>query len=221
MKKISIILLCMPLLAISQIKMPEILKATTEEILRYEQAIDIETASQYKDNTKFNTYITKDNVEINIGDELTIGTNSDAEKFKNIFEGNTKNRKLESCKNLESKYANTTVIVKSIYVTHQDYEGYKVGLWKNKKKTPLYIHLLVKPLGDGSMVSKVLMPQAISIFDLEKAFLDGEIINPNPPITKEEAIRQLKEAKDLMELDLLSEEEYNKLRKELLPIIKK
>ena len=60
----------------------------------------------------FNTYITKDNVEINIGDELTIGTNSDAEKFKNIFEGNTKNRKLESCKNLESKYANTTVIVK-------------------------------------------------------------------------------------------------------------
>ena len=58
---------------------------------------------------------------------------SETEKFENIFEGNTKNRELESCKNLESKYANTTVIVKSIYVTHQDYEGYKVGLWKNKK----------------------------------------------------------------------------------------
>ena len=68
----------MPLLSISQIKMPEILKSTTEEILRYEQAIDIETASQYKDNTKFNTYITKDNVEINIGDELTIGSKSNA-----------------------------------------------------------------------------------------------------------------------------------------------
>ena len=38
-------------------------------------------------------------------------------------------------------------------------------------------------------------------------------------MTREQAIAKLKEAKDLYDLQIISESEYNELRKELTPII--
>jgi hypothetical protein len=58
-----------------------------------------------------------------------------------------------------------------------------------------------------------------TIMDLEKALLLGEIINPNAPLTREQAIAKLKEHKDLLDLGMINEEEFNKLRDELSPII--
>ena len=52
------------------------------------------------------------------------------------------------------------------------------------------------------------------------SFDNGEIINPNKAMTREEAIAKLKEAKDLLDLDLMSQEEYDALREELTPIIR-
>ena len=43
----------------------------------------------------------------------------------------------------------------------------------------------------------------ITIVDIEKAFSFGEVINPVQKINREEAIKKLKEAKDLFELDLM------------------
>jgi hypothetical protein len=48
----------------------------------------------------------------------------------------------------------------------------------------------------------------------------GEIINPNAPMTREEAIDKLKEAKDLFELDMMTKEEYDAIRIEVTPIIR-
>jgi len=39
-------------------------------------------------------------------------------------------------------------------------------------------------------------------------------------MTREEAIAKLKEAKDLFDLDMMSQDEYDALRKELTPIIR-
>ena len=61
---------------------------------------------------------------------------------------------------------------------------------------------------------------AISYITATDASLDnGELINPNAPLTREEAIAKLKEAKDLMDLGMMSQEEFEALRKELTPII--
>ena len=49
---------------------------------------------------------------------------------------------------------------------------------------------------------------------------NGEAINPNRLMTREEAIAKLKEAKDLFDLDMMSQDEYDALRKELTPIIR-
>ncbi len=58
-----------------------------------------------------------------------------------------------------------------------------------------------------------------SIINLELAILKGEIINPNRPMTRSEAIAKLKEAKDLLDLEMMSEEKYKELKEQLKPLI--
>ena len=60
-----------------------------------------------------------------------------------------------------------------------------------------------------------------TITDLELGISGGEIVNPNAALTREQAIMKLKESKDLLDLGLLTQEEYNKIKAELTPIIMK
>ena len=59
-----------------------------------------------------------------------------------------------------------------------------------------------------------------SILGLTTALNKGEVINPNRPMNRQEAIAKLKEAKDLLELEMMSQDEYDTLKAELAPIIK-
>jgi hypothetical protein len=47
----------------------------------------------------------------------------------------------------------------------------------------------------------------------------GEIFNPNGVITNNQAIDKLREAKELLELEGISQIEYNELKVRLTPII--
>ena len=70
---------------------------------------------------------------------------------------------------------------------------------------------------DGANIA---MGKLGNVFDLSRAIILGEIINPNAPLNREQAIAKLKEAKDLLELDMMTQEEFDALRAELFPIIK-
>ena len=59
----------------------------------------------------------------------------------------------------------------------------------------------------------------IGAMDMIIAFAEGELIHPNAPMTRDQAISKLKESKDLLDLGLMNEEEYNLIKKELTPII--
>ena len=226
MKKLLLLLLCVPLFSKSQIKIPKLFSSgTSYESLTYEQANDLKFAKQYKNNTKFDSYLTKDDVKIKIGDTLTIGNAFieginkkyvPSDVFVNIYIGDIKGRDIENYNHLPYDQSGNKVIVYSIYVKHEKYTGYNP--LKNNKETPLYIVLFVKPVKDG-IVSSILGYPRITILDLEEAFNTGEIINPNPPLTRSEAIIKLKESKDLFDLDLLSEEEYNQIKNKLTPFI--
>ena len=52
---------------------------------------------------------------------------------------------------------------------------------------------------------------------IEKALNEGEIVSNI--MTREQAIAKLKESKELLDLDLMTQEEYDKIRAELTPII--
>jgi len=55
--------------------------------------------------------------------------------------------------------------------------------------------------------------------EIEGAIKDGEIETTG--LNREEAIAKLKETKDLLDLGMISKEEYEKIKKELTPIIMK
>ena len=57
--------------------------------------------------------------------------------------------------------------------------------------------------------------------DTELAIESGEVLLLNRKMTREEAISELKEAKELVDIDMMSKEEFEKLKKKLAPIIMK
>lgn len=61
-----------------------------------------------------------------------------------------------------------------------------------------------------------LLPVAI---DYDNALDVGEIVNPKAKITRTQAIAKLREAKDLLDLQMMTETEYEAFKKELTPII--
>jgi hypothetical protein len=57
--------------------------------------------------------------------------------------------------------------------------------------------------------------------DTELAIESGEILLKNRKMTRDEAFSKLKEAKELMEIDMMSKKEFEDLKKKLRPIIMK
>ena len=91
----------------------------------------------------------------------------------------------------------------------------KIKIYKPSMGQPLKIVVDFKRK-DGANIG---MGKSGSIFDLAAAIRVGEIVNPNAPLNRTQAIAKLKEAKDLLELDMMSQEEFDALRAELTPII--
>ena len=227
MKKI-IILTLLPLISYSQIdKILPIFSSPQLEKIVYNQTQDINYVKNIKNNTIVESYETKDKHLIKVGDTITIGTaynkkgrNILGDLFSTIATGNIKGTTKEP-DYLPHSFNGQKVIVESIYVMHEKYNGYN-PLY-NRKEMPLYLLVYAKRPKVQNVniknISTALSHKRITIIDIEKAFSLGEVINPVQKLNREEAIKKLKEAKDLYELDLMSKSEYEKLRSELTPII--
>ena len=105
----------------------------------------------------------------------------------------------------DNSFKNTTVIVKEIKTFH-----------RGSKNKPLYVVMVLGEInGRAFGVNKYL-----SVMDSELAIESGEILLKNRKMTREEAIEKLKEAKGLMEIEMMTKEEFDQLKEELTPIIK-
>jgi hypothetical protein len=101
---------------------------------------------------------------------------------------------------------NTNAIVTEIKAYH-----------RGSKKKPLYLVMVL-----GEMNGKAFgINKYLSVMDTELAIESEEILLKNRKMTREEAILKLKEAKDLMDIEMMSKEEFENLKKELGPIIRK
>ena len=105
----------------------------------------------------------------------------------------------------DNSFKNTKVIVNEIKTYH-----------RGSKNKPLYVVMVLGEInGRAFGINKYL-----SVMDTELAIESGEILLKNRKMTREEAVAKLKEAKELMEIDMMSKEEFEELKKELTPIIK-
>ena len=200
------------------------------EKLSYEQTQDIDFFRSIKNNTPVVEYIISDKNSIKAGDTLVIGnpTSSVSSSRYNTVTKNvntSSNAAFEFVKlgrpggfgsimsaaggdldanKLTSNYSGDLVLIDEMKTSH-----------KGGKKKPLTLILVLGELNGGSFgINKF-----ISTNDFELAYNNGEIYLQNRMMTREEAIAKLKEAKDLFDLDIMSEEEYNKIKDELTPII--
>ncbi len=205
------------------------------ESMTYEQSQDINFFINVKNNTKIGEYTTQSGNSIKLGDTLILGkpTNQSSTSFGGSY-GNsgrvgsfsTTTRKEfqfiqmgrpsgfgavmgamgESGTQMAGiQFSGERVVVSEIKVYHQ-----------GSKKKPLNVVLVIGEInGRAFGINKYL-----SAMDTENAIELGELLLKNRKMTREEAIAKLKESKDLLDLEMMSQEEYDALKKELAPIIR-
>jgi len=93
------------------------------------------------------------------------------------------------------------MIVHRIFVSHTKYS----------RNSTLNVGVIMKEL-DGN--------RKATTHSVESSMGLGEVYLLNRLMTREEAIAKLKESKDLLDLEMISQEEYDALKLELTPIIR-
>jgi hypothetical protein len=201
------------------------------DILTYEQTQDINFFRDVRNNTPVKEYILSDKNSIKVGDTLIIGSPTSSVSSSNY---NTVTRNVNTSTNaafqfvklgrpaglgaimsaaggdfdankLTSGYSGDMVVIEEMKTSHN-----------GGRKKPLLMILVLGELNGGAFgVNKY-----ISTMDFELAYINGELSLKNRMMTRDEAIAKLKEAKDLFDLDLMTEEEYSKIRDELAPLIR-
>ncbi len=215
-KNIVIIVFCMPLFSFAQ-----------NQTLTYDQSQDIEFVVNYKNETIIDSYSTKDGLVISVGDTLSIGSAiKDRKKylfhdtFSHIAIGNTRGRGTKELKYLPHNYSGNKVIVKSLFVTHEKYNGYK--LLPKRKELPLYISVFVKEYKSG--ITKIFSHSRKTILDIEKALYSGEIVNNYDTLFNDSERKSdgygkydlLLKLSQLKESGVLTEEEFQEEKKKIL-----
>lgn len=209
------------------------------DVLTYANTQDINFFSTISNGAQVKEYITTSKNSVKIGDTLILGMPSSQEMSTKTYAGsygtNLRGGIAQSRSTSKKTYEfiqmgrpagfgsimnamngdapimadnnlkNSTVIVNELKTYH-----------RGSKKKPLYVVMVLGEInGRAFGINKYL-----SVMDTELAIESGEILLKNRKMTRDEAIAKLKEAKELMEVDMLSKEEFEGLKKELAPIIK-
>jgi hypothetical protein len=141
-------------------------------------------------------YLAKDGFSYKVGDTLKIGRPSSNKTFAYITVGSNfgtlSNNPPEL---LGAKSSGENTIIRKIFVSGTKKAGYKMFI-----------------IGKGACSIC-----ASNTIDFEEAIATGEIRSKG--LTREQAIAKLKEAKDLVDLGMMSKEDFEKLKVELTPLV--
>lgn len=208
------------------------------DLLTYENTQDINFFSTIKNGAQVKVYVTVSKNSVKIGDTLILGTPTSQETNTRTYSGSygTKARggvaqsrstakktyeflqmgrpagfgSIMAAMNgdaqsmADNSLKNTSVVVNEIKTYH-----------RGSKNKPLYVVMVLGEInGRAFGINKYL-----SVMDTELAIESGEVLLKNRKMTRDEAIAKLKEAKELMEIDMMSKDDFEKLKKELAPII--
>lgn len=177
-----------------------------QRTLSYAQCDSVAITSMLSNGDVIDTFIMKDSSRLYAGLPLKLGKPfNNGENFTYVVFGEYTIGKafMGSIVMLNKAMSMEEVVLTAI----------KVGHTKLNKNSPVEIYLYVTnpKLGKGA--------NNRTIFKVERAIETGELINPNSAMTKEQAIAKLKEYKSLLDLGVITNEEYEKHKAELSKII--
>lgn len=178
----------------------------SSQALRYTDTRDESFCMNVSNGTDFKSYESQSGFTFHVGDTLMIGrpaTNSGS--FTTLVHGKytVGNALLVGTLFLSESLQSELVRITRIYVYHT----------KGSKKSPLYVLMFLEN------PDQIAMAKNRSVIDFEKSLLLGELVNLNRPLSREEAIAKLKESKDLLDLEIISQTKYDSIKAALTPII--
>jgi len=176
----------------------------------YMETVRSVNAKNYKVRAAVNVLILEDGTALKKGSVLVLGqpSNSDFEKVENtavnftqVFGDRFSLMQNTACDGgLEPSWSNTKIIISEIKL--------------HRKSKDLIVNFTIESGG------KVCSGDYGHIINFQKAMDRREVVNLNAPMSKEEAMEKLLEAKKLYELEVLTKEEYDALKLKLTPILK-
>lgn len=207
-------------------------------VLTYSNTQDINFFNSIKSGAQVKEYITNNKNSVKIGDTLILGVPTSQEMSTRTYSGSygtqlrggvaqsrsTSKKTYEFVKMgrpagfgsiitamngdaqvmADNSLKNTTVLVNELKTYH-----------RGSKNKPLYVVMVLGEInGRAFGINKYL-----SVMDTELAIESGEILLKNRKMTRDEAISKLKEAKELVEIEMMTKEKFEELKKELAPII--
>lgn len=178
------------------------------DTIKYDSTQSLTYCSKISNWTSFGAYVSKDGSVLRIGDTLIIGKpHTNTNLFTYLYLGFYSIGKAIMATNyqLNGNFQSEKVTITEILACHK----------KMKKNSEIQIVLYVQNRSLGNMVNK----RTVTSYEIAAEL--GEIINPHRALTREEAIAKLKEAKDLVDLGMMTESEFNELKEKLKPIIAK
>lgn len=192
-------------------------KISDLDSIAYTELSETFQSKEYKNRVNIKNYQLSNGKWLSIGDTLIIGKPSNENNLEqNQYIGGSTN-------NHSFIFLGTdgAALMGTMFMANENMQGDVAIITELKmarigRNQPFEVAVYLNK-ADGS---KFLNVKNLARAYLEKALNAGELIDPNSPMTREEAIKKLKEAKDLLELEMLTQEEFDLLKKELAPIIK-
>jgi hypothetical protein len=169
---------------------------------------DISIASQFSNGDEILEFTLPDGSVIKKGSEFVFGKPiNNSSSYTRVYFGYMSLGKalLVTPVAMPGSWVGTKLVVDKLKVQHK----------KLSKESELAVMLYVQ----DPTLSSALGGNNRTITDIEMALNTGEIVNPNAAMSREQAIAKLKESKDLLDLGLISQEEYETLKSKLTPII--
>jgi len=174
----------------------------------YDMTLSVDDAKKkYKANVIAKSIKLEDGSIIKLGDTLQVGAS--ANKISNNYTTLMVGRYSTGAVALGVTPVYYSLTIKNDYVVLE-----KIRVFRSMGRITI--------VGDlkQTNVSSSAMYKYVGALDMKVALSEGELINPNAPMTRSQAITKLKEAKELFELDMMTEQEYLEIKKEVTPIIK-
>jgi hypothetical protein len=180
-------------------------KVNKTDLFDTNMSVDLQK-KKFKSKVEAKSIKLRDGSIVKLGDTLTIGSSTN--KISNTYSTLTVGR-----------YSKAAIAMGGVPVYY--------GLTIKNTKTVLDRIRIFRSMGRVTVVgdlkqlevSSKAMYSYIGAINMDVGFSEGELINPNAPMTRDQAIDKLKEFKVLFDLGLMNEEGYNLIKKELTPII--
>lgn len=172
----------------------------------YKNLNDPAFVSNYKLKFDIKTYTTADGSVLKIGSPLVIGRPEKNESKRDNFPFTywqlvTMIGKIKAFEDMTQDNAGEQVVIEEIMATTESIN----------KKSPRQVDIIVTNINGKRR----------SLVNYEKALQVGEVMNPNAALTREQAMKRLKESKDLLDLGVINQSKFDSIKAVLSPIILK